>query len=1741
MVGDVLSEGRIQDLVRRAAKGEAPAQKWLTDLMVEAPTRANLDDVTRSVANLADVTGRGGVDLVAGQFGQAVVDDAIRTAARSEVDNLANLLEGRKASFVTDRAKVIKDPQKGLMLTYDADLGQAQSTLQKLYDHIDETQQGTAEMLQGRKDAMLSNLFNERWVTQRWAEKALGDTDEASRAVANLQRVLKRNGAVTDLVNHADSFARVMPEGKIRDLLMGNSAMQDMVQSFVEAKTMRDVDAILGPSKELMGRTIDPRLKVLLAEATTPEQVVEALIQSGATTRLIPQRIGLLGNYARAGNLLTSGGVAVGGVAGAINAAGQDNASAADIIGGAVSGAIVGGLLGSGVAGVAGVVGGGTTRSIDNVADAMDVMLAGTRATTADFLRAHGVDAGRAQAGLSVPSQLSYGFGHSSWGRRMARSYRSTVNINDPFDMYYTLTDMARSFGVTTDDVVTVMRRGVGPGADINRIVRSTFKSVEDYEAAIANAVKDGYEVARTLNLDDAFKGIANLQSNNTGAAWVAMRELFDGVENILVDKGMSEELAGFLTRFAKQGSDEFLGNIDAIGHGANYAQGMLLNGTYSNLENAPLMMSEMWSGKVSLPPPAKVHRAVGQLDTLGTIGTVFTGKGAAKRAIDKLRGRMPDVDWGKAITAQTWDQLERNTATTAARAITSALWAPMVLATRPISFMSRVLGEDQARMTAAGLDSFFAHPFNYITAVASDAHLRGLKPRGVAARSLIPDNMWDEAGNLVEDAFDRYNHLAISERVQAGLGIYNREEAAGRKVFGQTHWTTVRKGTPTYKRSIAGEFRQLLTDPIARKMAASTADDVVDDTLRWLTETGDGRKVAADWARQFADPKQAELYLANDDAMRAFLEDQYARLHLKSGGDWIFVVDQQGTKIAFTSQGEILQAAESGIDLTKYDTGYHLMRDGDPELLRVIADGKLPDSWLSKVNDQATLEGKALFDGVLRGQLDERKWNEIHDYVSAKHDTFEQALRRQDADASFPRFPEVVKGTRLNVEVARQKVSLIARWDDALDRFYDRILGQPTNWFSRQPTLGQYYWERMGLMYHSMSDDVAKKVMSLAEAEGMGGRVRRIADALADEPMARGIIDNFDVMDLNAKAYAVERTKDILFDLTRQRNFIDGMRVVTPFVGPLVEALEAWGRVVKGNPVWVWRRGTQLINHLWDTDPLALQKETGFGTFWVNDKGEEMFTFPFSGPVMNWMHDNINQGISAGPVSGRARGLNVVFGTDDLSDPNQPTFAGVPIAGLNPGQGPAFTLPVSFLLKDKEGVLADVNNFLFPYGPPNNALESFMPFHLRKILEGWTGAASRREQVRTAGEQFNAMVAGGLVGEGSQFEYNTLQAGEVDRAWKEAVSRGRWASLVEGVLRGSTPTMVSPDVYVKLPEMQENGVNTDGLMNLTALQTEARNLYSQEGAQTYDLPDGTQISTEGDWEAITAYLNDKYGMDVFSASLLTMSPSTTIHPRQYTAAGRIWMNGRGSELASMIPNSTQLLMPDYGIHENDPVDFAAREDAIARGDLGYADINEYELEIQSRLLSLRNREIELQATRAFGPDDLLSGQDQAEKDAWINQMKQQATGIYEQAASAPSSTEKVLNELLTWDSKDWASANLRPEEQVTVDAMTWYLQMEDMMTSYAAGAGLTKITNKGSTDRQKEAGAAARADLIQVVEAQLEYSAQNGHNLGNFPYLWERYLKPRLTMDESDDPLMHLAELESPWGAGLETLRDNG
>ncbi len=151
---------------------------------------------------------------------------------------------------------------------------------------------------------------------------------------------------------------------------------------------------------------------------------------------------------------------------------------------------------------------------------------------------------------------------------------------------------------------------------------------------------------------------------------------------------------------------------------------------------------------------------------------------------------------------------------------------------------------------------------------------------------------------------------------------------------------------------------------------------------------------------------------------------------------------------------------------------------------------------------------------------------------------------------------------------------------DKAVNFLFANLMAKPTNFLSRSPAFKQFYWRRVANMYQDMTEkaqaellikvrkegvnilkptdegfswfhDLGKPLRSVREASGRMTAVDEVITTFekgAKGKLGTGVMDDFGQIDEIAKAYALEETKRLLYDLTNRHNWSDQLRVILPF-----------------------------------------------------------------------------------------------------------------------------------------------------------------------------------------------------------------------------------------------------------------------------------------------------------------------------------------------------------------------------------------------------------------------------------------------------------------------------------------------------------------------------------------------------------------------------------------------------------------
>ena len=326
------------------------------------------------------------------------------------------------------------------------------------------------------------------------------------------------------------------------------------------------------------------------------------------------------------------------------------------------------------------------------------------------------------------------------------------------------------------------------------------------------------------------------------------------------------------------------------------------------------------------------------------------------------------------------------------------------------------------------------------------------------------------------------------------------------------------------------------------------------------------------------------------------------------------------------------------------------------------------------------------------------------------------QIVTELEAAGKLEAMPPVVRGSSaLNAVVeGDERVALLARWDAALDRWFDGLLGRWEDKFNRAPAFRQFYASRLEETAAYADQATYNDIVTYASDQlsvDLSHVRRNGKDAITQSHDALAI----------AQDYAATEVKRLLYDTSRRSQAGDVFRIVFPFLEPWRDVISTWGSTIRRNPI-VLERGRQIS---------AQVAHGGDGFFYENDYGESEFRVPVASQLFNWVAGgNERAGVEA---TGRTLGLNLIG------------------SSLTPGLGPMISLPMSVLLPRKPE-LEWLENEIFPFGRPGESgegfseqvLDTFLPAYLDRFKTALADPQSDRVFAARVADVMRVLAASG-------------------------------------------------------------------------------------------------------------------------------------------------------------------------------------------------------------------------------------------------------------------------------------------------------------------------------------------------------------------------------------------------------------
>lgn len=452
-------------------------------------------------------------------------------------------------------------------------------------------------------------------------------------------------------------------------------------------------------------------------------------------------------------------------------------------------------------------------------------------------------------------------------------------------------------------------------------------------------------------------------------------------------------------------------------------------------------------------------------------------------------------------------------------------------------AWTTRVIGEEQVRMGAAGLTSMFNHPGDYI----ADVIFR-------RRRNL------DAFGGSFADA-DEYRRAVPQEFI--GSWFSNRR-ATHISQQGYTYSTFNRATGEMGAHHVDGwtnEVIRLADSPLNRALVTDNFDDVLDEFM-------DGRFNVI--RGKLMDTENAAL-LQSREGSRLYLESLQARLHSKLGG-WRNGV--QPFHVEFTDSTGVVRTVDADeAHKLLHSPGttpdqFHYVIDvhGEPDLLDAIATRTLAGTTMEATRVKA------------------RQYSQLKQTLATD---YKYAIPARVKVAIDP-----------IVEHGGDKMR-----DRFVETMFSMLMGRPTSRLSRSPVFRQSYWNRGIDLAGVATPEMQQRILKAArKAKLNSSEIRRLQDTIR---RSSGELDSLKDFDRIAKAAALNDTQNLLYDLSRRNQFFDIHRNIFPFADAWWEVSSTWVKLLYDKPQHlnkVNRTVTNLRNEGWfQPDP-----ETGQEMFFI-------------------------------------------------------------------------------------------------------------------------------------------------------------------------------------------------------------------------------------------------------------------------------------------------------------------------------------------------------------------------------------------------------------------------------------------------------------------------------------------------------------------------------------------------------------
>ena len=848
-------------------------------------------------------------------------------------------------------------------------------------------------------------------------------------------------------------------------------------------------------------------------------------------------------------------------------------------------------------------------------------------------------------------------------------------------------------------------------------------------------------------------KDYANALLSNDGDVFATGEEFYKVLSESLVRNGVPPEAVGDLTAGLRRfGRKDVYGVVDEIGNPTSFgAKVQLPNGDIVDRATASAMLQSeaIQQAGFILPDPRRVRRMSSRLGWV-------TGKSSKLSNPEKYgQLRMP-------ISAVEFYQNE--------------LWRPATLATGGYSL--RQLTEAAFMYSfAPGTKGGIFHPIHWVQTAMYKSY-----------RGDIEGMAFDEVPEEIAEGVLRKHSNEFMEATNQKMGLQIDPVTLERRGFSRQLWRFVKRESDDtqemFTKGLRNEMDLLRKDPLAVKLASSQADDPIDDAVKWLKGTSEGKKYLRGVAAI-----DKNRYMVSNNGVKAVVTPDYYKA---------------------TPDGEIFNDFNIEEKVREIAERLRVKTGSNQRLRQAVATGKI--EYQGQNYDIYKFDAL----GNPTGYTDEfiKATREVVDDGVTQLDVYYKM--REDSMDSL-------------VGDGRQRTNVIKGWDDFIDKLFGQMYPKREAFLARSPAFRQFYYDQIARMIDELDEtgvvnlkaslaDAARKMKGFDPNNPLGSvdeMERFLGRYIGDNDVATAILNkiknpksgrgrlSFEELNAYAKGFALDQVKRTFYNAAEKSNFADIVRIIAPFGSAWADVISRWSRLLASEPEALKRVGMS-VQGFRDADP----DNDGKGFFWKDPvTGEYMFNYPFNkqiGPLVTYLG---GMGALAGGVFGGARGIVAGGLAGAAGGALAQGMYGVPgtqlVApaktlnmGLNviPGLGPFVQIAASKILGQMPQA-DDVMKVLAPYGEPQ--LASAGPLPIPSWGQKIVAALSNPENNRLLGDMTIETMRVLHMNGG----YDLTNPEDVQRLEQDAVDRARILIMLRGLGQFVGPTR--PDVEFKVDTYQ--------------------------------------------------------------------------------------------------------------------------------------------------------------------------------------------------------------------------------------------------------------------------------------------------------------------------------------------------